>query len=336
MRNCHNRHRDNRCGIAALTIQGRELRPVVTQFPVVDTVRLEQSEDFFQNAPVGFVLTGLDGTARTYNRAFSRLAGWPWPESPASAVFRPVSPDSGDPVDVSGLLAQDQVVFDLPVAMRPHSAQRPLLANASALRDDAGHLCAVRWILRPDLRHAIPSIENDPTDYLLPGPDLVFDNDAARWADELGADDDVRPAVRAMDDTQAAQRQDELDDFIKHAPAAIHFVGLRGTVLRSNDIDLAVAGYSDAPQEFIGSEVRHAYADQSLLEDILGRWDEGRPSMNLRARLVSRDGTVAPVVIFSTSRIADGAFQNTRDVVFPDADPNSSPTRTRHFSWPSN
>jgi hypothetical protein len=295
---------------------------------------LETLEDLFRNAPVGFLLSDPEGVPLTYNRAYSLLTGAPWPQAPSVPALPVLLAPREDGVDVRAALAAGEAVVDLPVTVTgPNGAERTLLVNALArLRD--GEVAAVRWVIRPDLRQAIPSIDDDPTEYLLPTPELVAQNDALSWAAELGADDEVGPAVEAYTDEQAARRLDELDDFIMNTPAAVHLVDIRGAVLSSNHIDTAVAGFADAPEEFLGIQVRRAYADQSVLQDLLGRWDSGLPTLNFRARLVNRQGGVAPVVIFSSSRIDGGRFLNTRDVVFLDPDPQTPPTPTRRFAWP--
>ncbi|MBV8931907.1 MAG: hypothetical protein JOZ47_08110 [Kutzneria sp.] len=283
------------------------------------SVDLELLEDFFQNAPVGFVMTEADGVPATYNRAFAVLAQLPWPERVPVPAFRPqpmpTIPADGTPVT------------DIPIII-PGSTRR-LLANALT-RPDGRTL----WVIRPDLRHAIPSVDEDPTEYLRPTPELIAENDALAWAEELGAATDVRPIIRAFSPEQAERRQRELDEFITNAPAAIHLVDVRGNVMYANAIDLAVAGFADEPELFVGGAVRGAYAEPAVLEDLLGRWDSGLATLNFRARLVNRAGAVLPVVIFSNSRFDDGGFRNTRDVVFVDPELNTPPTRTRRFTWP--
>lgn len=242
--------------------------------------------------------------------------------------------DGRGPVDVLNLLRAGESVSDLTVSIRAATGrEQALLANASAYQN-GDQLASVRWVVRPFLHKSIPSINDDPTDYLLPSSKLIAQNDAALWAARLGPDTDVRPIVRSLSEIQARRRYAQLDDFITNAPAAIHLIDLRGTVLRSNKIDLAVAGYAEAPEEFIGSDVRCVYADHTVLEDLLGRWDSNRPTLNFRARLISRNGNEVRVVIYSNSRIIDGEFQNTRDVVMLDRDINAEPTPTRRFHWP--
>ncbi len=295
---------------------------------------LETLEDLFHNAPVGFLLSDPEGFPLTYNRAYALLADVPWPEQLPGPRFTAMLAERADGGSVRAALEAGEAITDLSVTVTDEKgAARTLLVNA-APRVHNGEVTAIRWVVRPELHQAIPSIDDDPTDYLIPTPELVAQNDSLAWAAELGAATDVRPIVEGYTDEQAADRLAELDDFIMDTPAAVHLIDLRGAVLSSNHIDTAVAGFADAPEEFLGIQVRHAYADPSVLEDLLGRWDGDQPTLNFRARLVNRQGGVLPVVIFSNSRMDGGRFLNTRDVVFVDPDPQTPPTPTRRFAWP--
>ncbi|MEO7193519.1 MAG: hypothetical protein ABIZ05_01655 [Pseudonocardiaceae bacterium] len=292
---------------------------------------LESLEDLFQNAPVGFLLTDSAGVPVTYNRAFALLTNLPWPERLSALEFRLLAADGGGSVNVPAMVAAETPVTDLAVSV--DGSARTLLVNASA-QMDGGRLAGVRWVVRPDLRQAIPSVDDDPTEYLLPTAELIGENDALAWAARLSDSTDVRPTVRSFTTEEAVRRQRELDNFIMYAPAAVHLIDVRGTVLSANATDLAVAGFVDEPDQFIGGDIRRVYAEQAVLEDLLGRWDSDLPTLNFRARLVNRTGAVLPVVIFSNSRFVDGEFRNTRDVVFVDPDLDTPPTRTRRFHWP--
>jgi PAS domain-containing protein len=290
----------------------------------VDSAELERLEDLFENASVGFALTDPAGNLLRRNRAFGLLTG----SAPRDAGGGPTPlahyfarPDL--PGWLIGMLTQNQPVTDEPAVLNGlDGRQRQVIVDATARTGSDGRLEAVRWVLRPQLDGATPSLDDG-------------ENDAVRWARAVSPASDLRVDLSSLSEPEAEARLRELEDFFQNVPAAIHLIGLRGIVLRANRLDLAVAGHSAHPESYLGHHVKPYYADQTVLEDLFGFWDKGNPIVNFRSRLVGASGADLGVVIFSNSRIVDGQFRNTRCVVFPDPDQSAPPTATRRFRWPA-
>jgi PAS domain-containing protein len=283
--------------------------------------QLEQLDDLFENASVGFALSDAQGRVIRGNRALRLLVGGAPPADLAGAT--------ADGALIARLIARldaAEPVTDEPAALRTaDGGLREVLIDATAHTGADGRPDRIRWLVRPRLTGATPSVDE------LDGAD----NDAVRWARELGPDSDVPPDLAGLPDAELRERLELLEDFFQHVPAAIHLIGLRGIVLRANRLDLAVAGHAEDPGRYLGHHVKPYYDDQTVLEDLFGRWDLGRPIVNFRSRLVGASGGKLAVVIFSNSRVVDGRFRNTRCVVFPDPDQSAPPTPTRRFRWPS-
>src|SRR6185436_5666103 len=58
----------------------------------------------------------------------------------------------------------------------------------------------------------------------------------------------------------------ELTDFFENAPIALHWVGPDGTVLRVNQAELDMLGYTR--EDFVGHNIAEFHADQSVIADI--------------------------------------------------------------------
>lgn len=289
-----------------------------------ENAELDRLEDLFENASVGFALSDPAGNLLRRNRAFGLLTGG----GPRDTAQHPASlahyfADADLPGRLIGSLARDRAVADEPALLSGlDGQQRQAIVDATARTGVDGRLEAVRWVLRPRLDGATPSLDES-------------ENDAVRWARAVSTGSDLPARLPALSAAEAEARQRELEDFFQNVPAAIHLIGMRGIVLRANRLDLAVAGHSTDPERYLGHHVKPYYEDQTVLEDLFGFWDRGSPIVNFRSRLIGASGGRLGVVIFSNSRIVDGQFRNTRCVVFPDVDQSAPPTATRMFRWPA-
>ena len=79
-----------------------------------------------------------------------------------------------------------------------------------------------------------------------------------------------RDITRRKHAEQALQRSEtELTDFFENAAVGLHWVGRDGIVLRVNQAELAMLGYTR--QEFLGHNIAEFHVDQTVIEDILAR-----------------------------------------------------------------
>jgi len=127
----------------------------------------------------------------------------------------------------------------------------------------------------------------------------------------------VRMVGSMMDITQARlaetelrQRKRELADFFENAPVAIHWVGPDGRIIRANQAELGLLGYSR--DEYVGHHIAEFHADEGVAEDLLRRLSRNETVRAYEARLRHRDGSVRHALIDSNVMWEDGRFVHTR------------------------
>jgi len=102
----------------------------------------------------------------------------------------------------------------------------------------------------------------------------------------------------------------ELSEFFEHASVGIHWVGPDGIILRVNQAELDLLGYSR--EEYVGCHIREFHVDQPVIEDILNRLTCGETLREYSARLRCKDGSIRDVLINSNALFDDGKFVHTR------------------------
>jgi len=107
------------------------------------------------------------------------------------------------------------------------------------------------------------------------------------------------------------RKEQELRDFIENSAVGLHWVGPDGKILWANRAELDLLGYSEA--EYVGRYISEFHADQSVIEDILGRLSARETLHDYEARLKASDGSVKHVLISSNVMWDDeGRFVHTR------------------------
>jgi len=296
---------------------------------VLDDARLEQLEDFFLNASVGLALGDARDEVSSANRALCLLLGCVSPD----ACARPIADlfaDAGAGAQLVDRVRAGEVVSHTEVELaRADGGVQGAIVDASGHFED-GAYTGSRWFVRPKLTAAIPTVDDELQSF----DDADPDSDAGRWAASLVDELDARAALDALSVSERRVRLAELEEFFDNAPAAIHFIEASGNVTSANKADLTNVGHLDSPGEYVGHHVRQAYADQALLEDLLGRLGGGTPVINCRAELRRKDGSTHSVIVYSSSRVTAGEFENTRCMVFSNPDQTAEPTQLRRFDWP--
>jgi PAS domain S-box-containing protein len=102
----------------------------------------------------------------------------------------------------------------------------------------------------------------------------------------------------------------ELIDFFDNAPVGLHWVGADGTILRANQAELDLIGYTR--EEYVGHHIADFHADPETIKDILQRLARNETLHNYEARLRCKDGSFKYVLISSNVRLEDGKFVHTR------------------------
>lgn len=109
----------------------------------------------------------------------------------------------------------------------------------------------------------------------------------------------------------ALQRSEsELADFFDNASIGLHWVGPDGIVLRVNQSELDLLGYTR--EEYVGHHISEFHADKIVIENILNRLAAGEILRDLDARMLCKDRTVKHVRINSSVYREGGKFIHTR------------------------
>ncbi|HET8550190.1 MAG TPA: PAS domain S-box protein [Bryobacteraceae bacterium] len=111
-------------------------------------------------------------------------------------------------------------------------------------------------------------------------------------------------------ETELRQREKELADFVENAAIGLHWVAEDGTILRANDAELNMLGYTR--DEYIGHNVREFHADAAVITDILERLKRREEITRCEARLRARDGSIRYVAMTFNVYSENGQFIHTR------------------------
>ena len=110
---------------------------------------------------------------------------------------------------------------------------------------------------------------------------------------------------------EALQRNEaQLTDFFENAAVPLHWVGPDGLILRVNEAELDMLGYTR--EEYEGRHIAEFHVDQDVIEDILRRLALGEVIHDREARLRCKDGSIKYVHINSSVYWEHGRFIHTR------------------------
>ena len=109
---------------------------------------------------------------------------------------------------------------------------------------------------------------------------------------------------------KTSRSEQELTDFFEHGAVGLHWVGPEGHILRANQAELALLGYSR--EEYVGQHIANFHVDPEVIEDILRRLGANETLHNYEARLRCKDGSTKHVLIDSNVLWEDGQFVHTR------------------------
>jgi PAS domain S-box-containing protein len=110
--------------------------------------------------------------------------------------------------------------------------------------------------------------------------------------------------------TKVSRSELELADFFEHGAVGMHWVSPDGHILRANQAELALLGYSR--EEYVGQPIAQFHVDQEVIEDILRRLSANETLHNYEARLRCKDGSIKHVLIDSNVFWENGQFIHTR------------------------
>ena len=111
---------------------------------------------------------------------------------------------------------------------------------------------------------------------------------------------------------EAALRRTEMEltDFFENATIGLHWVDPAGIVIRVNQAELDLLGYSR--EEYVGHHIKEFHEDGQVIEDILKRLRAGELLRDYDARMRCKDGSIKHVRINSSVYREDGKFRHSR------------------------
>ncbi len=115
---------------------------------------------------------------------------------------------------------------------------------------------------------------------------------------------------RKSSEEKLRQSEQELADFFDQATVGLHWVGPDGIILRANQAELNLLGYTR--NEYIGRAIADFHADCPVIEDILRKLSGGEELHDYPARLRCKNGAIRDVLISSNVFWEDGRFVHTR------------------------
>jgi PAS domain S-box-containing protein len=101
-----------------------------------------------------------------------------------------------------------------------------------------------------------------------------------------------------------------LTDFFETAAIGLHWLGDEGTVLRANQAELDMLGYTR--EEYVGRNIADFHVDKEAIKDILGRLQAGEVLSDYEALMRCKDGSIKHVRINSSVFRERGKFVHTR------------------------
>jgi PAS domain S-box-containing protein len=124
----------------------------------------------------------------------------------------------------------------------------------------------------------------------------------------VGTAVDIDDLKRGQAELQRRER--DLADFFENASIGIHWVGSDGTILRVNQAELDLMGYTR--DQYVGRNIAEFHVDVPVIDDMLRRLKLGEVLHDYPARLRCKDGSIKHVLTDSSAYFEQGQFVHTR------------------------
>jgi PAS domain S-box-containing protein len=115
---------------------------------------------------------------------------------------------------------------------------------------------------------------------------------------------------RKLADEALRRSEAELSEFFETAAIGLHWVGPAGRILRVNQAELELLGYSR--EEYLDHPIAEFHVDQDVIQSILERLKRGEAVHDQEARLRCNDGSIKYVRIDSSAYFEHGEFVHAR------------------------
>jgi len=124
----------------------------------------------------------------------------------------------------------------------------------------------------------------------------------------LGVALDITDRARA--EAALVRSEHALAEFFENAALGLHWIGPDGVVLRVNQTELDLLGYTR--EEYVGSHIAEFHVDPDAMIEILARLARGETVDAWEARLRAKDGTIKHVLMAANVLREDGRFIHIR------------------------
>jgi PAS domain S-box-containing protein len=151
------------------------------------------------------------------------------------------------------------------------------------------------------------------------GTERQIDDSAAPIHDEDGQVVGCVLIFRDVSDRRRAElarerSERELADFFENATVALHWIGPDGVIVRANQAELDMLGYTR--EEYVGQHVSRFHVDRDVIDDALTRLFRGDSLSKFPARMRCKSGSIKKVQIDSNSLWEKGRFIHSRCIMF--------------------
>ena len=136
-------------------------------------------------------------------------------------------------------------------------------------------------------------------------PERSENGEVVGWLASIADITDRKNAEQALRDSER-----ELTEFFKNATEAIHWMKQDGTILRANEAELRMMGYSE--EEYIGRNIVDFHVDRNVVDELVGRLIAGETIENFRSRLRHKNGSILEVTISSSVYFENEKFVHSR------------------------
>jgi PAS domain S-box-containing protein len=109
---------------------------------------------------------------------------------------------------------------------------------------------------------------------------------------------------------QLRRSERELADFFENGIVALQWVGPDGRILRANQAQLELLGYSR--EEYLGRHIAEFYADPDVIADLVRRLGKGESVRDYEVCLRCKDGSLKHVLLSTNVLWENGRFVHTR------------------------